>query len=399
MGVEFTDLREFLDVLSERGKLYRWRRPINKETELLPLMRLQYRGIPDDDRKAFLYDNVTDVHGRKYEMRVLTGVYGGSRSILALGVGCEDPQEIYEKWRSAIAHPVEPVLVDRGPVQEEVHVGEELKELGLDELPVPVEEPGFSGDIRTTTPFITRDPKTGVRNVGTYSGHFKARDRMTCGIAVTHHLMLYHWRTARGGRKALPAAITIGPTPEIVLVGAANIPYGIDELAVAGALRGRPVELVPCKTVPLEVPAHAEIVIEGEISTEVMEPAPAFSDYPGYLMAEHGYGPVMKVTAITHRKNAIFTPILVGLPPSESNAISRTCREMTLYNFLKYHCNLPTVLEVSCPEMGGGWNWWVIRMQKTHPSQPRQALQAASGLDPCNKVIKGSSLLLAQPSK
>jgi 4-hydroxy-3-polyprenylbenzoate decarboxylase len=182
-------------------------------------------------------------------------------------------------------------------------------------------------------------------------------------------------------------AIALGTLPDINFVAAANLPYGLDELAVAGGIRQRPVELVHCKTVPLEVPAESEIVIEGEISTELLEKEQPFSDFPGYLMVERHRRPVVKVTAITHRRSPMLTSILVGLPPSESNGISRSCREMMLYSFLKYSCNLPDVLEVCCPEMGGGWNWWVIRMRKGHPSKPQQALQAASGMDPANKVI------------
>src|SRR3972149_3111225 len=127
-------------------------------------------------------------------MKVMPGSYGASREIFALGMGCERPEEVYEKWRHACTHPIEPVLVGSGPVQEEVHTGAELTTLGLDELPSPVEEPGFSGTIRTTTPFITKDPDTGACNVGTYSGHFRARDRLMAGIRTVRHTRVYPWR-------------------------------------------------------------------------------------------------------------------------------------------------------------------------------------------------------------
>ncbi len=383
----YSDLRAFIGELERRGRLYRWGRAVDKDTELMPLMRLQYRGLSDDERKVFLYEEVTDGRRGRYEMKVVTGVYGVSRQVLALGMGCEEAEGIYEKWRYAMGHLREPVVVDRGAVQEEVIVGGGLKKSGLMRLPAPVEEPGFSGGVRVTAPFITKDPESGVRNVGMYSGHFLAPDRLLATIAPTHHAMLYHHSTARRRRESLPVAIVLGALPDIAYAAAANVPYGVDELAVAGGIRGRPVEMVRCKTIALEVPAEAEIVIEGEISIEETEKEVPFSDYPGYLMLERDRWPVVRVTAITCRSDAIFTAILVGLPPSESNGISRTCREMMLYNFLKYSCNLPEVLEVCCPEMGGGWNWWVIRMRKTHPSKPWQALQAASGLGSCSKFI------------
>lgn len=383
----YRDLRELMRDLEGRGKLYRWQRQINKDTELMPLMRLQYRGRTDESRQAFLYEKVTDAKGHRYGMKVLTGAYGASRSILALGMGCEDPDEIFEKWHHAMRHPIDPVVVDHGTVQEEVHSGAKLKKFGLDRLPAPVEEPGFSGGVRVTAPFITRDPDSGTQNVGMYSGHFWAPDRFLAGIARVHHAMLYHYTGASRRGEPLPVAVALGTLPDIAYVAAANLPYGLDELAVAGGLRGRPVEMVPCKTIPLEVPAEAEIVIEGEISPDHMERGEPFSDYPGYVMAERYDRPVIQVKAITHRRDALFTAILVGLPPSESNGISRTCREMMLYDFLRYSCNMPEVVEVCCPEMGGGWNWWVIRMRKTHPSKPWQALQAASGIGSANKVI------------
>ena len=360
----YNDLREFIEVLDRHGLLYRWQRKVNKDSELMPLMRLQYRGRPDAERQAFLYENVTDGQGRRYGIKVLTGVYAASRRIAGLGMGCKDPGDIYERWRRAVDKPIDPVVVESGPVHEEVHVGAELEKIGLSMLPAPVEEPGFSGDTRVTGPFITQDSENGVRNVGMYSGHFRPPNRLLAGIGPSHHAMLYHYPNAKRRRETLPVAIVLGALPDINYVAAANLPYGLDELSVAGGIRRRPVELVRCKTVPLEVPAEAEIVIEGEISTEELEAEQPFSDFPGYLMVERHRRPVVKLTAITHRHNATLTSILVGLPPSESNGISRTCREM-----------------------GGGWNWWVIRMRNSHPSKPWQALQAASGRDPANKVI------------
>lgn len=313
-GAYFSDLRAFIGDLEWRGRLYRWRKTVNKDTELMPLMRLQYRGLSDGKRKVFLYEEVTGSGGEQYGMKVVTGIYGVSRQVLSLGMGCEEPQGIYEKWRQALAHPVEPVVVERGVVQEEVITGEELKRRGLNQLPAPVEEPGFSCGIRVTAPFITRDPESGIRNVGMYSGHFLGPDRFLAGIARTHHAMLYHHSSARRRGESLPVAVVLGALPDIAYVAAANLPYGVDELAVAGGIRGRAVEVVRCKTIPLEVPAEAEIVIEGEMSLDAAEPGEPFSDYPGYLMVERGHRPVVQVKAITHRKNAIFPAILVGLP-------------------------------------------------------------------------------------
>ena len=101
----YADFREYVGALERHGKLHRWSRAVNKDTELMPLMRLQYRGLPDDKRQAFLFENVIDSRGRRHDVRVATGMYGSSREIAALGLGCADPAEIYEKWRQALAKP------------------------------------------------------------------------------------------------------------------------------------------------------------------------------------------------------------------------------------------------------------------------------------------------------
>ena len=112
----YSDLRAFIGELERRGKLYRWRKAVNKDTELMPLMRLQYRGLSDEARQAFLYEKVTDAKGNRYDMKVITGMYGASREILTLGMGCKESPEIYEKWRHALAHPIETATVERGAV-------------------------------------------------------------------------------------------------------------------------------------------------------------------------------------------------------------------------------------------------------------------------------------------
>ena len=222
-GEYFSDFRDYLKALEKRGKLHPWTRPVNKDSELMPLMRLQYRGIPDDQRQAFLFENVVDSRGTKHDMRVATGVYGSSREIAAFGLGCDEPSEIFEKWRNALAKPIEPRRVTSAPVQEIVYTGEALKKFGVTGLPAPVEEPGFSGGIRATAPFITVDPQTGVRNVGMYSGHFRGEDQLIAGIAPTHHAMLYHHRGAASRQEPLPVAIVLGALPDMTFVSAANL--------------------------------------------------------------------------------------------------------------------------------------------------------------------------------
>jgi UbiD family decarboxylase len=277
---QIRDLRDFLAEARRRERLYEFTEPINKETELMPLYRVQTRGVSEEERAVLLFNDVRGSDGRRSSMRVAAGVYGASREFLNWGMGCESVQEAFERWHEGLTHPLAPVIVEQGAVQEEVHMGKDLAELGLDEIPAPVEEPGFSRVVRTGTPMITKDPETGMMNVGAYNGFFRARDRIVSGCAVFHDAMAYHWPKAQARREPLPVAIIVGPSPALMAAAAAPIPYGTqDELSIAGGIIGAPLELVRCKTIPLAVPASAEIVIEGLMSTEVSEPLTATFEY------------------------------------------------------------------------------------------------------------------------
>jgi 4-hydroxy-3-polyprenylbenzoate decarboxylase len=122
------DLRELVDALEKKGKLVRVRREINKDTELMPLVRWQYRGLPEKERKAFLFENVVDSRGRKYDASVGVALIGASTEVYAIGLLCK-PEEIREKWIKALENPIEPKIVDSGPVKEEIHVGERVTSL------------------------------------------------------------------------------------------------------------------------------------------------------------------------------------------------------------------------------------------------------------------------------
>ena len=131
----YQDLREYLDLLDRQGLLLRVAAPVNKDTELHPLVRWQFLGLPDHERKAFLFENVVDAKGRRYETPVVLGALASNEAIYAVGMGCE-PGKSFEKWSAAVASPLAPEMVDTGPVKEEIHVGDGLLEHGgLDEFP------------------------------------------------------------------------------------------------------------------------------------------------------------------------------------------------------------------------------------------------------------------------
>ncbi len=378
----FKDLREYIKVLEETGNLVRMKRLINKDTELMPLVRWQYRGLAEESRKAFFFENVCDVKDKKYAIPVVTACYAGTRKIYALGMGC-DPDKIMEKWSQAQANPVKPVLVSTAPVQEVVFMGDSLLERGgLGELPVPISTPGFDNGPYLTAPFwISKDPETGVANIGTYRTMIKSPTRVGIFCQQPSH-MRQHWQQCKDrGMKTLQAAIVLGATPNIAYCSVAKIPFGTSEYAVAGGIAGEPIPLVKCKTVDLEVPATAEIVIEGEIPTDYLEREGPFGEHTGYISGEF-INLFMNVTCISHRKDPIYAAFFSQFPPSESSVLRGVAADAVFFKFLKYECNIPTVLDVHWHQESGSNQWCVIKMKRTNEAQPWQALLAASSYEP-----------------
>jgi len=378
----YKDLREFVKALEKENLIYRITREINKDTELMPMVRWQFRGLAEEKRRAFLFENVTDVKGRKYDIPVLVGVHAASTKIYAMAMMC-GTEEIMKKWESAQVSPIEPIMVESGPVHEEVHMGETLLEHGgLEEIPVPISTPGYdNAPYYTAANWVSKDPDTGIRNVGTYRSMVKSPTRLGIACQFPQHLRMHWQRCKERGESALEAALVIGPTPAVGLTSVSKIPYGTDEYAVAGGIAGEPIELVTCKTVDIEVPSTSEIVIEGEIPTDYLEREGPFGEHPGYVI---GSGPNLpfNVRCITHRKNAIFCAFISQFPPSESSKLRTIGRGATIYNFLKYECNLPNILDVVLHENSGSSQFIVIRMKKRNNAEAWQALLTTTGFDP-----------------
>jgi UbiD family decarboxylase len=356
----YKDLREYIKVLEENDLLWRIKSPVKKETELAPLVRWQFRGLTEDKRKAFLFENVTDRTGRKSDIPVLVGALAGSINIYAKGLCCQ-PKEIAQKWTQALLNPIQPRLVTGGAAQEVILKGKELSDLGLEKFPFPIDTPGFDGMIRTTAScFFSKDPENGTVNIGCYSGYIHSRDRIVIGLGRGQH-MVTHLQKAKEMGCSLPAALVVGTLPAVCYVSTAKVPYGKDELAIACGLAGEPMDVVKCQTVDIEVPAMSEIVIEGEISTKVVEAITGpFGEYCGH-MADVEWGPVFNVTCITHRKDPILMTILSEMPPSESSKLRQTAYENNLYKFLKHDCGIPGILSVAFHESSGSWQYCVIQ--------------------------------------
>lgn len=351
----YADLHDHLDALRERGLLIEVDRAIDKDSEMHPLVRWQYvGGIEEHERKAFLFTNVVNAQGRKYKFPVVVGAFAGNREIY--GVGMQAPlEEVQSRLDHAIANPIPPRVVDSAACQEVIITGDALKGEGngLDALPIPVSTPGFDGaPTLTATNVITKDPETGIQNHGTYRAGLKAPDRMVVRMATRvggaggyRHYQKHQKR----GDKTMPIAIVLGAPPCVAFVAPMKLPIDLDEVGVAGGVAGAPINVVRAITVDLLVPADAEIVIEGFIDTEHVEPEGPFGESHGHIALEQFNMP-MRVTAITHRKDAIVASYLSQVTPSESSAIKRVSFEPMFLSHLRNTLGIKGVKRVTLHE-------------------------------------------------
>ena len=367
------DLRELIRNLEEKGHLIRIQKEINKDTELHPLVRWQFRGLREEQRKAFLFENITDSKKRKYHSPVLVGGLAGSAAIYCLGLKCK-PEEVADRWLYAMDHPIEPEVVGSGPVMEEIHKDKDLlTHGGLEEFPIPISTPGFdNGPYITAGHWITKDPETKRRNVGNYRGLIKG-PTLSGMMSGTPQDLSGHWEKCRKLGIPLEAAVAVGTVPAVSYTATQKVPPTMDELALAGGLLGEPVPLVKCQTVDLEVPATAEIVLEGIIPTRYLEEEGPFGESMGYV-DPRTLSPVFEVTCITHRRNPIWVSIISQVTPSESSKIKAMGMATLIHRFLKQKGN-SSVLEVALMEpLVNLRPYVVVRVKKQDDRDPWNAM-------------------------
>jgi UbiD family decarboxylase len=333
------DLQEHLADLEANGLLTRIDHPVNKDTELHPLVRLQFiGGIPEAERKAFLFTNVVDATGRRYGIPVVVGSIAASAKVYSLGLR-RPVEEIGRAWIDAIAHPIAPVRTSAPRCQEVIITGDDLRKPdgGLKLLPVPVSTPGFdSAPYLTATFCVTKDPESGIQNGGTYRAALKATDRAVVRMVARAGGAggYQHWVKHNKAKTPMPIAIVVGAAPVVMFTGAQKLEEDFDELGVAGGLAGRPIPITRCVTIDLDVPADAEIVIEGLIDTQNLEPEAPFGESNGYVALE-AFNMPMQVTAITHRRNPVFASIISQVTPSESSLVKKVAYEPLYLSHLR----------------------------------------------------------------
>jgi 4-hydroxy-3-polyprenylbenzoate decarboxylase len=351
----YADLHEHVLALAQAGLLVVVDEPVNKDTEMHPLVRWQFRGgIEEPDRKAFLFTQPTDSKGNRYDIAVLVAGLAANREVYRIGFG-KPLEDIGATWVAAMASPIPPSVVSGAdaPCREIEIVGGALDEagLGLDGLPVPISTPGWdNAPYLSAGHYITKDPDTGIQNVGNYRGQLKARRRLGMNPSVELRAGIFaHWEKYRARGEPMPCAVVVGCPPVVSYASVQKMPENLDEIAVAGAIAGGPINVVRALTVDLLVPAEAEIVIEGLINTDVLEPEAPFGESHGYVNLQE-YNAFMEVTAITRRRHPILTSFISQVTPSESSVIRKVAMEPVFLHHLQSRLGVRGVTRVSMHE-------------------------------------------------
>ena len=306
----YRTFREFIAISEQQGRLRRVTKSVDCSWEPAALAKWAFQALSDDDRFGLLFDNV---EGSNF--RLVTGALGASTHTYALGLGVSREQ-INEKWTGALLNPIPPQAVDTAPCQEVVHTGDDIR---LSDLPIPTWTPGKDVGPYITTITVTHNCETGVQNMGVYRTMVKDDNHVICNINPGRHGFMQASTYLDQGKPA-PIAWVIGTDPSVHFSTVANMPFGTEEINVAGGLNGDPIKVVKCRTSDIMVPAESEIIIEGEVLPGEFADEGPFGEFAGY-MGPVAKKPVARITAITHRKDAIYYGYTSQMPPSESTVL------------------------------------------------------------------------------
>ena len=373
------DLRGWISLLEHEGELVRVEAEVDPDLEITEIVDRTVKAggpallfeRPKDSRHAL----VINQFGSERRMCLAFGVESldelGSKvaSLLEL----TPPSGIIAKLRKLkelkAAAGTRPRMVKRGACQEIVLTGEEI-DLGL--LPIQRCWPGDPAPFITLPAVITHDPRGGTRNVGMY--------RMQ---VIDERTTFMHWQVHKDGAadwrgmgERLEVAVALGLDPVTTYAATAPLPRHVDELMLAGFLRGEPVELVKAKTVSIAVPANAEIVLEGFVKKGELGVEGPFGDHTGYYSPAEPF-PIFHLTAMTMRENAIYPSIVVGKPPAEDAWLGKTTERLFLPAI---KTSVPEVVDVDLPIAGAFHNCVIVSIRKSFPNQARKVMNAVWGL-------------------
>jgi len=379
----YKDLHEFISLLETRGELVRIKTLVDPELEITE--------ITDRVSKAFgpalLFENV-----KGSDLPVLINAYGTTQR-MAMSLQVEQLDDIGEEISKLlqIAENVPttllgkvkllpqlaelssffPRVVKSGSCQEVVSM-----EPDLDKLPILKCWPQDAGRFITLPQVYTRNPRTGKRNLGMY--RLQVYDKNTTGMHWhMHHDGAANYRASKEmGRDIIEVAVALGGDPAIAYAATAPLPPDIDELIFAGFLRKKPVDLVRCRTIDMEVPADAEIVLEGYVDLAESRREGPFGDHTGYYSLPGDY-PVFHIKCITRRKDAVYPTTIVGQPPQEDCYLALATERIFL-PLLKFQ--LPEIIDMHLPMEGVFHNCVMVSIKKSFPGHARKVMNSLWGM-------------------
>lgn len=375
------DLRDWIDKLENSGELRRIRAEVDWDEEIGAITR----EVSGSYGPALLFENIKD-HGKTLCRRLFTNGTGTRERVCRLiGVSEETGYRgLVATFKERFSRPVKPVVVEGGPVHENVLSGDEID---LYQFPVPKWNPLDGGRyVMTSASVVTMDPETRLLNVGTYRGMIATKRTIGVLLAASQGWGKHFTKYKNRGQE-MPVAVVLGWDPTLFMV--ASTPVNYPEYEMAGSLRGAPVELVKCQTNDLLVPAAAEIVIEGRISPDPKAFAleGPFSEYPGYYGGQRGPKHAIRVERVTHRNDPIFTGCLTGSSPGRTN--EGTCWTPATFSAVAWQY----LEQAGVPNVLGVWRGkWpeIIRVQirKSYRGHAKQVAMALWGSSFANYAAK-----------
>jgi 4-hydroxy-3-polyprenylbenzoate decarboxylase len=382
--VAFRSLGEFLDALDARGDLARVKAPVARDLEITEVTQRALRA----DGPALLFENVPGA-----TMPVVTNLLGSPRRI-AFALGASDVGEVADRIEKLVrlrppaglvgamrdlggtidllqtVRSLAPKRVRSGPCQEV-----EEPRVDLDALPILKCWPHDGGRTVTFPIVITKDPDTGEQHTGIYRLQQYGPDTLGMHVQV-HRVGANNYRKWAARGEKMPVAAVLGVDPATLFSGLAPVPEGISNFVFAGFLRSDPVELVPARSVELEVPAQAEIVLEGYVDPTERKLEGPFGDHTGYYSAPEPF-PVFHVTRVTRRERPVYLATVTGKPPTEDAVLGKAVERVFLPVI---RLVLPEIVDMNLPMEGLFINVGIVSVKKQYPDHPRKVMHALWGL-------------------
>jgi 4-hydroxy-3-polyprenylbenzoate decarboxylase len=383
--MSYISLREFITQLEATGELVHVHTPVSSELELTEIQtRLLSEGGP-----AVIFHQVVTEQGLN-KIPVLVNLFGTVKRVAA-GLNCkpeelrqvgemlaflkqpEPPSGLKAAWemlpliRKILA--MKPKTIKNAPCQEIVLTGDDVD---LSILPIPVCWPEDMGPL-ITWPLVVTKGKMGQvddYNLGIYRMQVTGRNTTIMRWLKHRGGATHHHEWAQKNSEPLPVAVVLGADPGTIIAAVTPIPDNLSEYQFAGLLRGKKIELVDCKTIPLKVPAHSEIVLEGHVSLNNYQDEGPFGDHTGYYNDIEQF-PVFTITAITMRSNPIYLSTFTGRPPDEPSVLGEALNEI----FIPLLCQqFPEIIDFWLPPEGCSYRVAVISIKKTYPGQAKRIM-------------------------